>query len=94
MILPFGLIYELVTTCYFIFSYLQVNGAVVNIRARADKLAVWLADASQSEAIVAIGKMLKERLGLDTVTTMGFNVHQEEKSMTRPASSYKQRFTL
>lgn len=72
----------------------QVNGAVVNIRARADKLAVWLADASQSESIVAIGKMLKERLGLDTVTTMGFNVHQEEKSMTRPASSYKQRFTL
>ena len=43
----------------------------MNIRARADKLAVWLADASQSESIVAIGKMLKERLGLDTVTTMG-----------------------
>merc|ERR1712107_502681 len=40
----------------------QVNGAVVNVRGRTDKLAVWLADASQSESILSIGTMLKEKL--------------------------------
>jgi len=43
----------------------QVNGAVVNVRGKGDKLAVWLADATQSDSIIRIGKMLKERLGID-----------------------------
>jgi len=41
----------------------QVNGAVVNVRGKGDKLAVWLADASQPDSILRIGKMIKERLG-------------------------------
>ena len=66
----------------FIF-FLKVNGAVVNIRGRTDKLAVWLADANQSESILSIGTMLKERLKLGA--TIGFSVHNEEKIHSRGA---------
>jgi len=61
----------------------QVNGAVVNIRGRTDKLAVWLADANQSESILSIGTMLKEKLKLGA--TIGFSVHNEEKIHSRGA---------
>ena len=62
----------------------------MNVRAKGDKLAVWLADASQSESILGIGKMIKERLGIDPEQTIGFNIHNEEKM--RPSSSSKRKF--
>merc|ERR1712038_2208315 len=68
----------------------QVNGAVVNVRAKGDKLAVWLADASQPDSILRIGKTIKERLGIDPEQTIGFNIHNEEKA--RPGSSTKKKF--
>jgi len=68
----------------------QVNGAVVNVRGKGDKLAVWLADASQQDSLVRIGKMIKERLGIDPEQTIGFNIHNEEKA--RPGSSIKKKF--
>ena len=52
-----------------------MNGAVVNVRSKGDKLAVWLADSSEPEAVVRIGKMVKERLGLPEAHTIIFNVH-------------------
>jgi len=58
----------------------QVNGAVVNVRSKGDKLAVWLADSSEPEAVIRIGKMVKERLGLPEAHTIIFNVHKEEKN--------------
>jgi len=57
----------------------QVNGAVVNVRAKGDKLGVWLADASKPDSVVRIGKMIKERLGSDPVQTIGFTAHNDEK---------------
>jgi len=67
----------------------QVNGAVVNVRAKGDKLAVWLADAGQPDGILRIGKMIKERLGIDPEQTIGFNIHNEEKAATRSANKKK-----
>lgn len=67
----------------------QVNGAVVNVRYKGDKLAVWLADASQEDSVVRIGKMVKERLGVDPDQTIGFNIHNEEK--VRNGSSFKKK---
>merc|ERR1719357_1307508 len=67
----------------------QVNGAVVNVRAKGDKLAVWLADASQPDGITRIGKMIKERLGIDPEQTIGFNIHNEEKAAARNATKKK-----
>jgi len=68
----------------------QVNGAVVNIRAKGDKLAVWLADSAQADAVLKIGKMVKEKLGLEASQTIGFNIHNEER--VRPGSSLKKKF--
>ena len=74
---------------------LQVNGAVVNMRMKMDKIAIWLADASQSESIMAIGRTLKEKLvNLDITTTIGFNVHQDEKAMSRPNFGNKHKFQV
>lgn len=69
---------------------MQVNGAVVNVRSKGDKLAVWLADASQPDSITRIGKMLKERLGIDPSEKIGFNIHNEEKA--KAGSNKKQKF--
>merc|ERR1712212_1089357 len=68
----------------------QVNGAVVNVRAKGDKLAVWLADAGEQESITRIGRMIKERLGVDSKVNICFNVHSEEKA--KPGSSSKQKY--
>merc|ERR1712215_30928 len=67
----------------------QVNGAVVNVRAKGDKLAVWLADA-QPDAILRIGKIIKERLGIDPEKTIGYHIHNEEK--IRQSSASKRKF--
>ena len=55
-----------------------MNGAVVNVRHKGDKLAVWLAAADQDTAIINIGKLVKKRLGLEDKIT--FNIHGEEKT--------------
>ena len=83
--------YQILLLYFKLLCFIQVNGAVINIRMKADKLAVWLADASQSESVLKIGKMLKERLGISS--SIGFNVHNEEKSMIRSNNS-KQRFQV
>jgi len=67
----------------------QVNGAVVNVRGKGDKLAVWLADATQSDSIIRIGKMLKERLGIDPGEKIGFNIHNEEKIKSNSSKRQK-----
>lgn len=60
----------------------QVNGAVVNVRQKGDKLAIWLADASQPDSLLRIGKMIKERLGIEPEMQIGFNIHNDEKART------------
>jgi len=41
----------------------QVCGAVINIRAKMDKISVWTNDCKNSAAIIHIGKVLKQRTG-------------------------------
>ena len=67
----------------------QVNGAVVNVRGKGDKLAIWLADASQPDSITRIGKMIKERLNIDPDQTIGFNIHSEEKARAGTSAKKK-----
>ena len=64
---------------------------MVNIRGRTDKLAVWLADATHQESVMRIGRMIKQRLGIDTNTTIGFNIHHEEKNKPITANINKPR---
>jgi len=42
-----------------------VNGAVVSVRPKGDKIGMWLGDASKAESILNIGKKVKERLSID-----------------------------
>lgn len=58
----------------------QVNGAVVSVRAKADRLAIWLADASQPDSLLRIGKMIKERLRIDPSERVSFKVHDDERT--------------
>ena len=48
-----------------IFFSLQVNGAVVSIRAKGDKIGMWLGDSNAGESILTVGKKFKERLNID-----------------------------
>jgi translation initiation factor 4E len=51
-----------------------VNGAVVSIRGKGDKIGVWLGNAKLSSSIMAIGRALKERMCLDSQNVLGFEV--------------------
>ena len=42
-----------------------VNGAVVNVRNRGDKISMWLCETKPQESILKIGQTLKRRLGID-----------------------------
>jgi len=68
-----------------------VNGAVVNIRPKADKISVWLADSVKSNQIMAIGQEMKGRLRLAD-RELVFESHKD--SMNRSSSSVKAKFMI
>ncbi|XP_055281916.1 eukaryotic translation initiation factor 4E type 1B-like [Moschus berezovskii] len=49
----------------------EVCGAVINIRAKGDKIAVWTWEAENQEGVLHIGCVYKECLGLSTKTIIG-----------------------
>jgi len=69
-----------------------VNGAVVNVRNKGDKIAMWLCDAKQGDAIIKIGQKLKERLGIDAKVTLGFEAHHD--TMNKSGSTAKNRYIV
>ena len=46
---------------------------------------LWLGDAEESESIIKIGEMMKEKLGIYSMQKIGFSVHSEEKARGRDA---------
>ena len=68
-----------------------INGAVVNIRGKVDKISVWLADSVKSNAIMAIGQEMKARLRLAD-RELVFESHKD--SMNRSSSSVKAKFIV
>jgi len=54
----------------------MMNGAVINIRPKGDKLAVWLRDANNMAGVMEIGKLVKTRLGLRD--RIHFTIHRED----------------
>jgi len=63
-----------------------VNGAVVNLKSRADKLAVWLNDSKDFNGVMAIGRLIKKRLGLGDFPKIVFSVHSDDKKKMRNGS--------
>jgi len=70
-----------------------VNGAVVNVRNRGDKISMWLCEAKPQEAIVKIGQTLKKRLGIDDkVVLLGFECHND--TINKTGSTAKSRYQV
>jgi len=67
-----------------------VNGAVVSVRNKGDKIGLWLGDSSQGESIMTIGRKTKDRLGIEKKTTLGFEAHQD--TMNKSGSTAKNRY--
>jgi len=71
----------------------QVCGAVVNIRHKGDKLAVWTGIADDNtDAVMKIGKTFKERLTLNVKSTISYEKHLDTANKT--GSQTKSKFTL
>nr|ACO14709.1 Eukaryotic translation initiation factor 4E [Caligus clemensi] len=69
-----------------------INGAVVSVRPKLDKIAIWLGDASKNNMVLTIGKKVKERLNIDKKTTLGFEAHED--TMKKSGSVAKLRYTV
>jgi len=69
-----------------------VNGAVVSVRNRGDKIGIWLGNAKMASSIMHVGKELKGRLGLTTTITLGFEAHED--TMHKSGSTAKSKFVV
>ncbi len=69
-----------------------VNGAVVSVRNKGDKIGIWLGDASRGESVLEVGRMIKERLGIDPKVPLGFEAHQD--TMKKAGSVAKNRYVV
>lgn len=65
----------------------DVNGAVVNVRAKGDKLGIWTSDTNRGDAITEIGRKLKDRLRITPKTVIGYHPHAVEKPNSAPLYS-------
>uniref|UniRef100_A0A1B6DE09 eIF-4F 25 kDa subunit n=1 Tax=Clastoptera arizonana TaxID=38151 RepID=A0A1B6DE09_9HEMI len=72
----------------------DVCGAVVNIRSKADKIALWTSDSSssKSEGVIYIGKKIKERLKIAPKATIGYQIHKD--TMEKAGSVAKNTYTV
>ncbi|KAF0883543.1 I4E1B factor, partial [Crocuta crocuta] len=70
----------------------EVCGAVVNIRTKADKIAVWTREAENQAGVLHIGRVYKERLGLSTKIVIGYQAHAD--TATKSNSLAKNKFVV
>ncbi|GLV38801.1 eukaryotic translation initiation factor 4E1 [Carabus blaptoides fortunei] len=70
----------------------DVCGAVVNIRGKGDKIGIWTADATKSNAVIEIGRKLKERLQIASKVSIGYQIHKD--TMVKAGSVTKNTYTI
>ncbi|XP_036740694.2 eukaryotic translation initiation factor 4E type 1B [Manis pentadactyla] len=70
----------------------EVCGAVINIRAKGDKIAIWTRAAENQKGVLHIGRVYKERLGLSTKTVIGYQAHAD--TATKSNSLAKNKFVM
>ncbi|XP_020621700.1 eukaryotic translation initiation factor 4E-1A-like [Orbicella faveolata] len=70
----------------------SVCGAVVQIRTKGDKLAIWTNNAADKEANLSIGRKFKERLNLPPKLVIGYQAHED--TMSKTGSTTKSMFQL
>ncbi|XP_041515689.1 eukaryotic translation initiation factor 4E type 1B [Microtus oregoni] len=67
----------------------EVCGAVVNIRTKGDKIAVWTSEAENQAGVMHIGHVYKERLGLSTKTIIGYQAHADTAAKSNSLAKNK-----
>ncbi|XP_005993443.2 eukaryotic translation initiation factor 4E-1A [Latimeria chalumnae] len=70
----------------------DVCGAVINIRAKGDKIALWTTHAENRDAVLHIGRTLKERLGLPAKIVIGYQAHAD--TATKSGSIVNNKFVV
>ncbi|KAL4593716.1 eukaryotic translation initiation factor 4E-1A isoform X2 [Arapaima gigas] len=70
----------------------DVCGAVVNIRGKGDKIAIWTTDYENKEAVTHIGRVYKERLGVSPKMIIGYQSHAD--TATKSGSTTKNKFVV
>ncbi|XP_025779605.1 eukaryotic translation initiation factor 4E type 1B [Puma concolor] len=70
----------------------EVCGAVINIRTKGDKIAVWTREAENQAGVLHIGRVYKERLGLSTKIVIGYQAHAD--TATKSNSLAKNKFVV
>jgi translation initiation factor 4E len=68
----------------------QICGAVINIRAKMDKIAIWTSESKNKESILNIGRTLKARTHFDM--QISYETHADTQVKT--SSSAKHVFTV
>ncbi|XP_016013908.2 eukaryotic translation initiation factor 4E type 1B isoform X2 [Rousettus aegyptiacus] len=67
----------------------EVCGAVINIRTKGDKIAVWTREAENQTGVLHIGRVYKERLGLSTKTIIGYQAHADTATKSNTLAKNK-----
>ncbi|NXA32249.1 IF4E factor, partial [Eudromia elegans] len=70
----------------------EVCGAVINIRAKGDKIAIWTREAENREGVTHIGRVYKEHLGLSPKVAIGYQAHAD--TATKSGSLTKNKFVV
>nr|CAD7445564.1 unnamed protein product [Timema bartmani] len=70
----------------------DVCGAVVNIRAKGDKIGIWTADALKSQSVLEIGRKVKTRLNINRNMPIGYQIHKD--TMAKSGSVTKNSYTV
>lgn len=68
----------------------EICGAVVNIRAKGDKLAVWTGDADKKHQVMSIGQGIRRRLSVPKVIAIEFQAHKD--TSTKSGSMTKKKY--
>ncbi|XP_033110124.1 eukaryotic translation initiation factor 4E-like [Anneissia japonica] len=66
----------------------HVNGCVINIRTKGDKIAIWTG-TQHEESVMAVGRKFKSRLNLPARIIIGFESHADTKSKTGSMAKHK-----
>ncbi|KAL0993976.1 hypothetical protein UPYG_G00116320 [Umbra pygmaea] len=70
----------------------DVCGAVINVRAKGDKIAIWTMNTENGEAVTYIGRKYKEGLGLPQKLIIGYQAHAD--TATKSNSITKNKFVV
>ncbi|CRL08365.1 CLUMA_CG021344, isoform A [Clunio marinus] len=70
----------------------DVCGAVVNIRPKGDKIAVWTSNSNNKDALIEIGRKLKEGLNLPERFKIHYQTHND--AMVKNSSTVKSLYEI